>query len=140
MKQTLIDTLNFCGRTYSDYLDYCEECAITPQGENSNHYWSWLSETTTEDIDAFFGNLEFSKSDSRPCRVSGSLGLWWGRPEIKPERHESLSGAVRKCVSNCDDFSVVLEDGKIQVSAYHHDGCNNFVIAPILGRYPKYLF
>jgi hypothetical protein len=75
-------------------------------------------------------NIEDCKAYNVPVVVMGTLGLWWGRPEIKPERYESVADAINDCIvrSDTQDAHVEFNDGVILVDCYHHDGCNSFTI------------
>lgn len=141
-KITYLNTPEFNDWSYDDYKSFCADNGIEPGDENSNDYYTFLSERTAEDVDDFFMNLEDSPEDHRPCIISGSLGLWWGQPEIEPVRCDSLTEAIKKCIDDrsCQDFRLELEDGKISVAVYHHDGCNSFTIKPEAGTWPEYLF
>lgn len=142
-KITYLNTPEFNGWSYDDYKMFCADNGIEPDSEDSNDFYTFMSERTAEDVDDFFMNLEDSPEDRRACIISGSLGLWWGRPEIEPVRCETLTEAIKKCINPGDsirDFRLDLEDGVITVSAYHHDGCNSFTIKPEAGTWPEYLF
>ena len=128
---TLINT--FDTPSYDDYVAYCEDNDLEAKEEDSQDYWDWVSENQEDEIDCFYDNLyDEIKGSDEPCLIIGDLGLWDGRHEIQPVYMEDLASAVKKCV-NCrdiNDFEVELntERGEINVNAYHHDGCNSFVI------------
>lgn len=141
---TLIDTSNNFNLTYEDYVENCAINNCTPDTENSDDYWNWISETSNMYIDDFFTNLRCMKNDD-PVIITGSLGLWNGRKDIYPVLMEStgwekdqtgkcsfaenaLSKAIKKCISGMDDFKVEYSEGVIVVHAYHHDGTNIFEI------------
>jgi len=75
-------------------------------------------------------NIESCTEYNVPVVLTGTLGLWWGHPEIKPERFESVADAIHRCIngSNCNEIHVEYNDGVITVDCYHHDGCNSFTI------------
>ena len=60
--------------------------------------------------------------------ITGSLGLWNGRPTIAPVLCNNLVEAIEKCFGSCDDLEVNLENGHLEVLAKHHDGTNCFEI------------
>ena len=121
----LIDTYNNNGWSYSDYKAEMEENDLFPGDENSNSFYSWLSERINMDIEDFWDNL----------------GLWWGRPEIQSTRFRNLAEAIHKCVDGAQDMVVTLEKGILTVEGLHHDGTNCFTIHREHGYFwPKYLF
>jgi len=150
---TLIDTYNNDGLTYEDYREDCEENDREPEAEDSNDYYEWLSDTTTRYWEDFQANLKYSKADY-PLMITGSLGLWNGRPDMYPilvesedwvthyknwkgeivEYHThhydnpSILKAILKCLGSCDDIKVRFNDGVVEVDALHHDGTNCFYI------------
>lgn len=141
MKNTLIDTTNFNGWSYADYLTFCQDNLTDPQGSDSNDFYTFLSERTAADVEDLFCNLEHSAQNSRPCRITGQLGLWWGSPVIEPVNMDNLSDAISRCIgSDGEDFTLTLEDGAIHVAVHHHDGTNNFQIEPVSGKYPAFIF
>ena len=91
-------------------------------------------------IDDFWTNLKYA--DFGECEVSGSLGLWWGSPDIEPKRFSTLYDAVSACANDAWDLIVYLENGILYVDAMHHDGTNSFTIKPMIKgkRFPKYLW
>ena len=115
-----------------DYIDFCEDNGIEPGvGDDFEHnFFDWCAEETQAYYEACMDNIEFCAEYNVPVVVTGTLGLWWGHPEIKPERFESVADAIRRCIngSNCDNVLVEFNDGVITVDCYHHDGCNSFII------------
>ena len=93
-------------------------------------YFDWCAEETQANYEADMGNIESCKEYNVPVVVTGTLGLWWGHPEIKPERFESVADAIHRCIDGSDSRDVLVEfnDGVITVDCYHHDGCNCFTI------------
>ena len=125
---TLVDTdpLQF---EYESYEEFCEINDMEPQGEDSEDFMDWCYEEAEEQYNCDMDNIECCKAYNVPCAISGSLGLWWGRPSIKAERFESVYDAIQKCRLNCDHQMLVkYEDGKIVVIVSHHDGENYFEI------------
>jgi hypothetical protein len=146
---TLLDTTEL-GLEYSDYVDYCAANEITPEPEESNSYYEWLSEERCHLIEDFLENLRYIKNDSAAVVITGSLGLWNGRKEIYPMFMESddyqtnngkgrymnpaIRKAILKCITGMDDFKVELAQGEIVVHGYHHDGTNIFSIIKLTPR------
>ena len=137
---TYIDTYNYNGRTYEDYLDWCEINEIDPAGEESREYYNWLGLENNTDWEDFQDNLQYSKVNG-PVSVCGSLGLWWGSPTIEPKKFNSIWDAIVACTQNADDIIITLEKGILKVQALHHDGRNVFTIHREHGYFRrKYLF
>ena len=124
-----IDTDDFARE---DYIAYCEdndlEVGVGDYFEEG--FFDWCAEETQANYEADMDNIEHCKEYNVPVVVTGTLGLWWGHPEIKPERYESVADAIHDCMerSDCNDVLVEYNDGVITVEAYHHDGCNSFTI------------
>ena len=137
-----LDTYGEGDRSYSDYVEWCKEMGIEPAEEDSGIYWDWIRQEIDDDVECFFENLKYETGvTSKPCVITGSLGLWWGRPTIEPTECSDLAGAVRRCWGDCDAVKVTGLDGVVYVEAYHHDGTNHFEIRPKSGKkYPKYLY
>ena len=60
--------------------------------------------------------------------ITGSLGLWYGRPSIVPLVCEDIESAIRKCANNMDYVIVKQVNGHLEVTGIHHDGSNHFEI------------
>ena len=137
---TILDTYNYNGLTYEDYLEFCEINEIEPDDENSNAFYEWLAEERENAFGDLEMNLSFSKFNG-PVTVCGSLGLWWGRPTIEPKKFDTLWDAIVACAQDVDDIIVTLEKGILKVQGLHHDGRNVFTIHREHGYFwPKYLF
>lgn len=146
---------------YEIYLEWCKDNSTEPHPEGSEKYWRWIGDMIQNDIEDFFENLKYSPEPQHPCVISGSLGLWHGRPDIEPVMMPDLASAIRTCMDGADAVEVNLENGMVEVKAFHHDGTNLFEIRPLTdrgynlmndgedinvnshwhtGRYPKYLY
>lgn len=114
--------------TQEDYEEWCEINELEP-GDDYDFY-EFCAEETQANYEADMYNIESCKEYNVPVVLTGTLGLWWGRPKIKPERYESVADAIHDCMerSDCHDVLVEFNDGVITVEAYHHDGCNCFTI------------
>ena len=84
---------------YEDYKGECEINGCEPDGEDSQDYWDWVCQTREDYWDDLKMNMCWSKIDY-PLIITGSLGLWDGRHDIKPMIIES-EGYGRK-FSTCD--------------------------------------
>lgn len=138
---TYIDTYNLDDEyTYDRYVSECKDNGIKFGEEDSEDFYDWQAMMRDYDIEDFWDNLKYA--DFGECEVSGSLGLWWGHPDIEPKRFDSLYKAVRACAESAWDLIVYLENGILYVDAMHHDGTNSFTIKPMIKgkRFPKYLW
>jgi hypothetical protein len=124
---TLVNT-DVTKYTYQDYLDFCECNEIEPQMEDSNDFWEWCSEQADFDLECEKENMNVGKIGNRDFLISGHLGLWNGKPQIKYVVVHGLVNAIEKCWRGCDDGDAKLntESGVIEVHGYHHDGTNCF--------------
>ena len=129
---TILDTRDY--PTYEDYVQDCEENGNEVYEEDSREYWHWVSDMTQMDLEDALSNIEYSPDAKCPCIVTGTLGLWNGRPTIHPTRCESLRKAVEKCMRSGDDAKVTYDNGVIKVEVYHHDGTNYFEIRKLSKR------
>ncbi len=126
--------------SYSDYEDFCIGFAdCEPQGEDSEDYYNWCRETTQQDFDDLLSNLLYSEESKTPVVITGTLGLWNGRPTIRPVVCDNLHDAILKCLGSCDDIKVVLTEGHLDVFAYHHDGTNCFTVYKLSKKGCEYL-
>ena len=114
--------------TRSEYETWCKDNGIEPGDEYD--FYDYCAMQTQAYSESDMENIEDCKAYNVPVVVMGTLGLWWGHPEIKPERFESVADAIRRCMngSDCHDVLVEFNDGVITVDCYHHDGCNSFTI------------
>ena len=114
---------------YEDYVEWCEEMGRTPAPEDSERYWRWVADSQNNQWEDDKSNIKFS-SILKPYQVliTGRLGLWWGRPSVYPEIHDSLIEAIERCCSGCDDLEAEYDEKCVYVSGYHHDGTNHFQI------------
>jgi len=124
-----VDTDDF---SREDYIDFCEENGIEDGVGDyfEEGFFNWCAEETKANYEADMDNIESCSEYNVPVVVTGTLGLWWGRPEIKPERFESVADAIHDCIERSDSHDVFAEynNGVITVDCYHHDGCNSFTI------------
>lgn len=115
-----------------DYIDFCEdnglEAGVGDYFEDG--FFDWCAEETQANYESDMGNIESCKEYNVPVVVTGTLGLWWGRPTIQPERYESVADAIHSLItrSDCHDVYAEYNDGVILLDCYHHDGCNSFTI------------
>jgi hypothetical protein len=119
-----------CEWSYEDYLDWCAEMDETPVPEDSEAFYEFVRRQQDNDWDDFEANMGFSAYRDEPCMITGSLGLWNGRPDIIPVKCDCIWDAITKCISNSFSYEcdIVLNDGHIDVNIHHHDGTNCFEI------------
>lgn len=128
IKTTYYDSMAWMDLSYQDYLEWCEEMDVEPAEDESQEFIDWCIRECECDWDDFKANMKYSAYANAPCMITGALGLWWGRPTIKPVYCGSIIEAIEKCSDSCDDIEVKLEDGHLEVLAKHHDGTNVFEI------------
>lgn len=118
-----IDTDNF---DREDYEAYCEDNGFEVGDEDD--FYDWCAEETQCNYEADMDNIRRCKQYQVPVAVTGTLGLWWGHPEIEPRRFESVYDALMECITGGNDVCAEFNNGVILVDVYHHDGCNSFTI------------
>lgn len=124
-----VDTDDF---TREDYIGFCEDNGLEAGAGDyfEEGFRDWCAEQTQVNYESDMDNIESCDEYNVPVALTGTLGLWWGRTEIRPERFESVADAIQRCIigSDCRDILVEFNDGVITVECYHHDGCNSFTI------------
>lgn len=79
--------------------------------------------------DDFMSELDdYEYNNDTECVVIGSVGRWNGRFNIETTYFDTLKDAILKCISECDYYTITVEDGVIHITAKHHDGANEFEI------------
>ena len=117
------------GFEYEDYLEFCEDNDITPGDKYSNDFYEWCQDESNCNFEADMDNIKYCKAYNNPVLVTGSLGLWDGTHEIDPVVFPSVYDAVQTMLGrDIMDIEAKFVDGRIEVEAYHHDGCNCFTI------------
>lgn len=128
----LTSEIDFDAFDREDYIDFCEANDIEAgdDGYFEEGFRDWCADETQANYEADMDNIESCAEYNVPVLLTGTLGLWWGKPTIKPERFKSVADAIHRCIngSDCGEVFVEYNDGVITVEAYHHDGCNCFTI------------
>ena len=145
-KQNLVlrDTHNADDYSYEEYVDWCEANELTPKDEDSSDYWDWVSEMADIDYDDFMFGIDHDSDPNDIYCITGTLGLWNGRPTIVPVMCESMketrngrttyrSGlrlAIEKCIYDNGYYKIEYnyKTGCVEVEVSHHDGTNYFEI------------
>lgn len=115
---------------FDEYKDfYMEDNEISDPNEvEDNDIWSYIDDSLNSQFDDFIDNLFYSKNNNDYWCISGNLGLWVGCRSIEPIVCDELTTAIKKCIGNCEYWSIKQVNGHLEVDAYHHDGCNSFRI------------
>lgn len=124
------------GFEYGDYVDFCEDNGIEVGEENSDDFYEWCQQETDDNFEDDMDNIKTCKEYNIPVILTGTLGLWWGRPEIKPVVYESVYDAIQAILEGGSimDIEARFVDGHIEVEAGHHDGCNVFTIKALSAK------
>lgn len=130
-KKHIIFSTDIFRYTYNDYLEWCEMNDTDPiYAEDSTEFFDWCHEQVEQDIECDEENIRYSEYYKRKFMITGTLGLWNGRPTIEPVIIDGLLDAINKCVSGNSiwDYDVFINDDEdyITVHAKHHDGTNVF--------------
>ena len=117
---------------FDDYKESYKECyELTDEDMedvSETEIWDFINDSLAMEWDDLFANLKYSKNADTPCVITGSLGLWYGRPSIEPLACEDIESAIRKCANNMDYVIVKQVNGHLEVTGIHHDGSNHFEI------------
>lgn len=117
--------------TYEDYLDYCEEMDMTPAPEDSDEYHNYVAQNRQDNYECDRDNCRCAgELKDRHFLITGTLGLWWGHPEIKPEIYDDFDSAIDRLIGGSDalDVDAHYDTECIYVNAHHHDGTNCFKV------------
>lgn len=117
--------------TRDDYEEFCEINDITPGDDDDFEEWKREEADRTWDDD--MDNLEYIMANDR-FLITGHVGAWDGRHEIRPMKATGLLNAIKRCRSNDYlDIEVKLntETGIVEYYGHHHDGTNCFEICKL---------
>lgn len=112
--------------------DFCEANDVEVPEEGSNEWYQILSDYDGQDGEWFWDQVKaFDRKAGRRVRITGRLGLWWGRPDIDPVECGSLESALHRCIGRGIQDVKAYEDekGNFYFDCHHHDGCNCFEIS-----------
>lgn len=109
---------------------YEECCDETPSDELLEEY---IQDTNNDYLDDIRAEIECHEKnhDSKTYVIIGNLGLWYGRVE-GGKIIEGLWNSLRQCF---EDYNKIYEEnGRLKVTAHHHDGTNFFQIKELTKR------
>lgn len=126
---TIVDTYNTTD-VYSreDYRDFCEVNNIEYDENNDEDFYRWASDEAWQELEDFMTNLKYSNLYGRAVMVEGSLGLWWGHPEIEGTYYENPIKAIQDCIAEAYDVIIKKVGHRLEVVSLHHDGRNYFTL------------
>jgi hypothetical protein len=116
---------------YADYLEYCEDNGIEPEPDGSSEYYDWCADEAEKNYDCDMDNLMYSKLKDKTFLIEGNLGLWWGRPTIKPVVINGIIPSIKRCFGrdiNNIEVELNTKDGFIHIQSHHHDGTNFYTL------------
>ncbi len=116
---------------YSDYVEWCEANGKTPQGEDSEDFCRWCSDTSRSQYEDDITQMKTSGNLERRFVITGTVGRWNGRFDIRPEMESSFERAFDRCTSGADDVDVFCTDRYIEVHGHHHDATNILYLWPV---------
>ena len=131
MEYTLYDNYDIMyTEMYESFKEYCYDNGIdyTQYPDDSTYFFNWVNDTLSMEWDDFEYNLKHSDECKQECVVLGSVGLWHGRYEIAAKKFDNLLAAIYACIKNVDYTQIIFRDGRIDVTAIHHDGHHSFSI------------
>lgn len=113
-----------------EYIEVYRECNDLEQDAevSDEDLWDFIYDCQDQDWDDLFRNLKYSDFADIPCVITGTLGLWNGRPEIEPVCCNDLASAIRKCCNKMDYIIIEQINGHLELQGIHHDGINHFEI------------
>ena len=126
---TIVDTDNTTD-VYSreDYKEFCEVNNIEYDENNDEDFYRWASDEAWQELEDFMTNLRHSNLYGRAVMVEGSLGLWWGHPDIEQKYFDNPVDAIHACIDGAWDVIIKKCGHRLEVVSLHHDGRNYFTI------------
>lgn len=142
---TYYDSMQYSLMDYEDYAKMCRDNDEEPRPNGSQAYYDHIGSLTDQDLGDFKANLKYSKYNL-PCLMTGTLGLWNGRPDLSPVKYDSLLEGVKDIMhrADCDDWEIRLTEGTLQLLGKHHDGTNTYTLHVLSAKglrkteHPKY--
>lgn len=116
---------------YSDYVEWCEANGLMPQGEDSEDFCRWCSETSLNQYEDDVTHMKASSNLERRFVITGTVGRWNGRFDVTPELERSFEVAFDRCTKGVDDVDVFCTERYIEVHGHHHDATNILYLWPV---------
>lgn len=114
------------GFDWADYKEFCEVNGYTPTKKG---FTQWVAQEIQDNYEQDLENIKNCKQYNVPVLITGRLGLWDGSHEIVPVVETSVHSAIKRMLGrDINDIDAWYDNGRIEVSTYHHDGTNNFEI------------
>lgn len=137
--ERLITSTNPDGYTYEDYLEFCEINKIEPGDEESLEFAEWQVDEARERFWDDIAEINHYKPYNVPVVVTGHLGLWDGKHEIRPVEKDSVGMAIDCAMcGSIEDMQINYDDeGFLVIYAHHHDGTNCFEVRAKDGKLPN---
>ena len=108
------------------------ECRDIVNGEYNDIDYEDLQDYNDVEWNYSFGDeAEWKESWVNDTRVViiGSLGLWNGPHKIIPKQFGTIMDAIYACIEDMDEVEIYEDQyGNLKIDAYHHDGCNHYII------------
>lgn len=126
---TIVDTFNateMYGR--ESFEDYCSACETDYKAESDDDWYRWAEDESRMDLDYFRENIRYSKECRSSVIVEGSLGLWWGRPQIEQRFFFNIEDAIDACIDGAYDVIIKKAGNRLEVTNRHHDGSDEYTI------------
>lgn len=110
------------------WIDYCESCEREGEKDDDEAWYEWATMNEWEDLEALMNNLRYSNLYGRAVIVEGTLGLWWGHPDIEQAYFDNPIKAIQDCINGAYDVIIKKCGHRLEVVNLHHDGRNYFTL------------
>lgn len=126
---TIYNNFDFDFNEYKEFYQEAYELTDEEMSEVSDYeVYEFISDNLNDAWNDTLCNLKNSRFGGSPCVITGTLGLWHGRPTIAPVCCNNIVDAINKCVDNMDYIILKQMNGHLEVTGIHHDGRNCFEI------------
>lgn len=114
--------------SHEDYLEYCDVNDIRyPGDEESLEFHEWCRDMARIYYEADLENCRCSRNMQRRFVVTGTLGLWWGHPDIRAVICDDFDDMMSKVISGgILDVTATYDTQCIHIDCGHHDGANHY--------------
>lgn len=135
MKNRIIWDYDLSNYDRNEMRGVYEECYDeTPSDELLEEY---IQDTNDDYLDDIRSEIEYHENNcgKKTYVIIGDLGLWYGRVE-GGKIIEGLWSVLKQCF---EDYNKIYEEnGRLKVTAHHHDGTNFFQIKELTEKGEKY--